>query len=90
MQPAYGRGPHQREGVPYGSVSMEINRKIRDGKAPALHINADVRAFAKREYEAAGLSDLEVDSFSSFVFNENEGGGGGGRGGPRLVPGCSV
>ena len=53
--PSYGRGRHQREAVPYGSVSKEINRKIRDGEAPPLKKNADVRAFAKSQYEAAGL-----------------------------------
>ena len=58
---AYGHGPRQREAAPYGSVSKEINRKIRDGEAPPLRNNADVRAFAKGEYEAAGRSGSEIE-----------------------------
>lgn len=52
--------PPPASGAPPPKACKEINRKIRDGEAPALHNNADVRAFARGEYEAAGLSDAEV------------------------------
>lgn len=57
----YGHGKHQHEAAKYGCVSKTINEKIRDGQAPDLRRNEDVRAFARSEYKAAGYSGKDVE-----------------------------